>query len=163
MAPTIAPKARPHLARMLAERKKMHLTRGDNGAPGGIRTPNLLIRRSTRGVSSRTPRSVSRGKRAPLVPDRLAPSGRVAVSVAVSLRHVTASSRTRMGCGVTGAAARDLSRRVPMLPRFGVVGRQADRQAVGSFIVVTPDALRDSSTFDGGRRVVSARAGLCPY
>jgi len=53
--------------------------------------------------------------------------------------------------------------RVPMLPRFGVVGRQADRQAVGSFIVVTPDALRDSSTFDGGRRVVSARAGLCPY
>jgi hypothetical protein len=36
MAPTMAPKARPHLARMLAERKKMHLTRGDNGEPGGV-------------------------------------------------------------------------------------------------------------------------------
>jgi len=50
--------------------------------PGTSETANF--RCFPRGVSSRTPRSVSRGKRAPQVPDRLAPSGHVAVSVPVS-------------------------------------------------------------------------------
>jgi hypothetical protein len=36
---------RVHLHRTLAEREKKILTREDAGAPGGIRTPNLLIRR----------------------------------------------------------------------------------------------------------------------
>jgi hypothetical protein len=61
-----------------------HLEQGDHAASGLAASLGLLIRRSARGVSSRMPRSVSRGKRAPHVPDRLAPSRRVAVSVAVS-------------------------------------------------------------------------------
>jgi hypothetical protein len=43
-APAMAPRARPHRARMLDEREKAHLTRVNIGAPGEIRTPNLLIR-----------------------------------------------------------------------------------------------------------------------
>jgi hypothetical protein len=54
-------------------------------SPWDRRGYDCLIRRSARGVSSRMPRSVSRGKRAPQVPDRLALSGHVAVSAAVSL------------------------------------------------------------------------------
>jgi hypothetical protein len=46
---------------------------------------------------------------------------------------------------VTGVAARDLSRRVPDVATLRPGGRQADRQAVGSFIVVTTDALRVAS------------------
>ena len=44
MAPAMAPRARPHLARMLDNLEKKALTRQNIGAPGGIRTPNLLIR-----------------------------------------------------------------------------------------------------------------------
>ena len=44
MAPAMAPRARPHRTLTLAERKKKALTRVNTGAPGGIRTPNLLIR-----------------------------------------------------------------------------------------------------------------------
>jgi hypothetical protein len=45
--------------------RKRDLTRPNIGAPGGIRTPNLLIRRSARGVHCRTPRSIYAGKRMP--------------------------------------------------------------------------------------------------
>ena len=44
MAPAMAPRARPHRTRTRAKRKKKALTRENTGAPGGIRTPNLLIR-----------------------------------------------------------------------------------------------------------------------
>ena len=44
MAPAMAPRARPHRTRTRTKRKKKALTRENTGAPGGIRTPNLLIR-----------------------------------------------------------------------------------------------------------------------
>ena len=44
MAPAMALRARPHPARMLDNAEKRALTRQNIGAPGGIRTPNLLIR-----------------------------------------------------------------------------------------------------------------------
>jgi hypothetical protein len=44
MAPAMAPRARPDRMRTLADREKEGLTRENTGAPGGIRTPNLLIR-----------------------------------------------------------------------------------------------------------------------
>jgi hypothetical protein len=53
MAPAMAPRAHRHRARMLAERVKEALTRENTCAPGGIRTPNLLIRRSGRSVCER--------------------------------------------------------------------------------------------------------------
>jgi hypothetical protein len=40
----MAPRARPHRTLTLAEPNKGALTREYTGAPGGIRTPNLLIR-----------------------------------------------------------------------------------------------------------------------
>jgi hypothetical protein len=59
MAPTVAPRAHRSRAQMLTEYKKVPLTRGDTGAPGGIRTPNLLIRRSIRRVRGGPRRSLS--------------------------------------------------------------------------------------------------------
>ena len=96
MAPAMAPKAHPHRARMLDEREKAHLTRSDNGAPGEIRTPNLLIRRSIRRVHTGPPRSLSGvGSCVMILVDGLIVD-RVAVSVAVS------SSITYTGVGDHG-------------------------------------------------------------
>jgi hypothetical protein len=72
-----APKARPHLARMLAERKKKHLTRGDNGAPGGVLFHDIADRcrktyRTQPGLSlgrvESSPGDHCRARRGPLSP-----------------------------------------------------------------------------------------------
>jgi hypothetical protein len=58
--------------------------------PEGYVPPSLLIRRSARGVPSRTPKSVSRGnaRHRSLI-------GQPRLAALLSVRHVTASSRTR--------------------------------------------------------------------
>jgi hypothetical protein len=85
MAPAMAPIARPHRTRTLADREKEEaLTTENTGAPGGIRTPNLLIRRSIRRVRDGSQRSLSGVESCVMILVDGLIVGRVAVSVAVS-------------------------------------------------------------------------------
>jgi hypothetical protein len=65
--------------------KKRVLTRGNTGAPEGIRTPNLLIRRSMRWVRNDPQRSLSGVEPCVMILVDGLMVDRVAVSVAVSL------------------------------------------------------------------------------
>jgi hypothetical protein len=84
MAPAMAPRAHRHRARMLAERVKSRLTRENTGAPGGIRTRNLLIRRSIRRVRDGPQWSLSGVESCLMILVDGVIVDRVAVSVAVS-------------------------------------------------------------------------------
>jgi hypothetical protein len=127
MAPTMAPKARPHLARMLAERKKMHLTRGDNGALGGIRTPNLLIRRSIRRVRDGPPWFLLGGRLCVMILVDGLIVDRVAVSVAVNSSIMQTRVDDHRTASVRGRSVARTARRSSYRTKDGNAGRASSR------------------------------------